>query len=57
MKISRGVEPIQDEMSVIMAKNITKVLLTSVFPNRMREDDRRFPLLFVLDEDLGDPQS
>lgn len=57
MKISKGVEPIQDEMSVIMAKNITKVLLTSVFPNRMKEDDGRFPLLSVLDEDLGDPQS
>ena len=40
-----------------MAKNITKVLLTSVFPNRMKEDDGRFPLLFVPDEDLGDPQS
>lgn len=44
-------------MSVIITKNITKVLLTSVFPNRIKENDDRFPLLSVLDEDLGDPQS
>ena len=51
VKIGKGVE---DEMSVIMANKITKVLLTSVFPNRMKEDDGGFPLLFVPDEDLGD---
>ena len=57
VKIGKGVETIKDEMSIIMANNITKVLLTSVFPNRMKENDGRFPLLFVPDEDLGDPQS
>ena len=57
VKIGKGVETMKDEMSIIMANNITKVLLTSVFPNRMKENDGRFPLLFVPDEDLGDPQS
>ena len=50
VKFGKGVETVKDEMSVIMANKITKVLLTSVFPNRMKEDDGGFPLLFVPDE-------
>ena len=57
VKTGKGVEIVKNEMSVIMANKITKVLLTSVFPNRMKENDGGFPLLFVPDEDLGDPQS
>ena len=44
-------------MSIIITNNITKVLLTSVFPNRIKENNDRFPLLFVPDKDLDDPQS
>ena len=57
VKISKGAETIKDEMSVIMGNKITEVLFTSVFPHRMKEDDREFPLLFVPDAALGDPQS
>ena len=57
VKIGEGVETVKDEISVTTANDVTTVLLTSVFPNRMKEDDDRFPLLFVPDEDLSDPHS
>ncbi|KAI9710168.1 MAG: hypothetical protein M1812_007499 [Candelaria pacifica] len=57
MKIGEGVETVKDEISVTTANEITKILLTSVFPTRVKEDDGGFLLLFVPDEDSGNPQS
>ena len=56
VEIGEGVRRFKDEISVAAANEITKVLLTSVFPNRMKEADGGFPLLFTPDEDVGDPQ-
>lgn len=57
VKIGQRVETVKDEISVRMANEVTKLLLTSVFPNRVKEDDAEFPLLFAPGEDSGDPQS
>lgn len=54
VKIVEGGETIRDEMSVTMANEVMKVLLSSVF--RMTENDGGFPLLFVPDEGFDDPQ-
>ena len=54
VKIGEGVEIIRDETSVTMANEIMKVLLSSVF--RRTENDGGYPLLFVPDEGLDDPQ-
>ena len=54
VKFGEGVETIRDEMSVTIANEIMKVLLSSVF--RMTENDGGFPLLFVPDEGFDDPQ-
>jgi len=57
VQIGEGVETVKDEISVTTANEITKALLTSVFPTRVKEDDGGFLLLFAPDEDLRDPQS
>ena len=57
VEIDEGVERVKDEISVATANEITKVLLTSVFPIRMKEADGAFPLLFAPGQDVGDPQS
>ena len=57
VKIGEGVEIVKDEIRVATSNEITKVLFTSVFPTRVKEDDRIFLLLFEPYEDLDDPQS
>ena len=57
VEIGEGVRRVKDEVSVATANEITKVLLTSVFPTRMKEADGGFPLLFTPTEEVGDPQS
>ena len=57
LEIGEGVERVKDEISVATANEITKVLLTSVFPTRMKEAEGGFPLLFTPSEDVDDPQS
>jgi len=57
VEIGEGMGRVKDEVSVATANEITKVLLTSVFPTRMKEADGGFPLLFTPGEDVGDPQS
>ncbi len=57
VEIGEGVRRVKDEVSVATANEITKVLLTSVFPTRMKEADGAFPLLFAPGKDVDDPQS
>lgn len=57
VKIGEGVETVRDDVRVATSNEITKVLLSSVFPTRLKEDDRTFPLLFEPCEDLNHPQS
>ena len=57
LRFGEGVETIKDEMSITIATEITKVLLLSVFSNRMKEDDHGFPLLFIPNTSMEDPQS
>ncbi|KAL8698066.1 MAG: hypothetical protein Q9201_006777 [Fulgogasparrea decipioides] len=57
VEIGEGVGRVKDEISVATANEITKALLTSVFPTRMKEADGGFPLLFTPGEDVGDLQS
>ena len=55
VEIGEGVGRVKDEISVVTANKIIKVLLTSVFPTRIKEADSGFPLLFTPGEDVGDP--
>ncbi|KAL8855412.1 MAG: hypothetical protein Q9178_007950 [Gyalolechia marmorata] len=47
VEIGEGVVRVKDVISVATANEITKTLLTSVFPTRMKEVDGGFPLLFT----------
>lgn len=54
VEIDAGIGRARKEINVTMANKLTKVLLTSVSPNKLERNDGGFPLLFTPSEDVDD---